>query len=152
MDVKYVNPFLGAILNIFPQFGITDIQKNKLSVKGKQISSKGVMIILGIVGDIKGNVIYVTTNDGARIIASAMMMGMPVEELDEMAQSAIAELTNMLTATAATNLSSDGININISTPALMYGDFTANTYSEKTLCVEMLVNNIPFDINISFEK
>lgn len=151
MDVKFINPFLGSFLSIIPQFGITDIKKNKISVRGKEIISPGVMIILGIIGDVRGNVIYATTNEAAKMIASAMMMGAPVPVLDELAQSAISELTNMLTATAATNFYSQGININISTPTLMYGEFTANTNSDKTICIEMLVNNMPFEINISFE-
>jgi chemotaxis protein CheX len=151
MDVKFINPFLGSFLNIIPQFGLTNIKKNKISVKGKEITSPGVMIILGIIGDVRGNVIYSTTNEAAKMIASAMMMGAPVAELDELAQSAISELTNMLTATAATNFYSEGININISTPTLMYGDFTANTNSDKTICIEMLINDLPFEINISFE-
>lgn len=152
MDVKFINPFIGSFLNIIPQFGITDIKKNKISIKGKELDSPGVMIILGIIGDVRGNVIYATTIEAAKMLASAMMMGAPVNELDDLAQSAISELTNMLTATAATNFYSEGVNINISTPTLMYGDFTANTNSEKTICIEMLVNNLPFEINISFEN
>lgn len=50
-----------------------------------------------------------------------MMMGLPVEELNEMAQSALSELSNMLTANASINFSNIGVNVNISTPTLMYG-------------------------------
>ena len=42
-----------------------------------------------------------------------MMMGMPVTELDEMSQSALSELSNMLTASAATSFSNLGITIDI---------------------------------------
>lgn len=152
MDVKYINPFLQSFLNIVPQFGISNIKKNKLSVKGKEIASSGVIMMVGIVGDIKGNVIYSTTDECAKRLASAMMMGMPVNEFDELAQSAISELSNMLTANAATNFSELGLNINISPPTLIYGDFTANTGCEKTLCIEMLVDDLPFEINVSIEN
>lgn len=151
MDVKYINPFIDAVLNIFPQFGMGDIQKNKISLKGREIQSTGVMIMLGLIGDVKGNVIYSLTEDGAKKIASAMMMGMPVESLDELAQSAISELTNMLTATAATGFSNEGINVNISTPTLVYGDFTATSSADKTFSIEMLINGVSFEINIAFE-
>jgi chemotaxis protein CheX len=152
MDIKFINPFLGAFLNIIPQFGIDNIRKNKIMVKGREIKSPGVMIILGIIGDVRGNVIYSTNLECAKMIASAMMMGAPVTELDELAQSAISELTNMLTATAATNFYGEGINVNISTPTLMYGEFTANTNSDKTICIEMLINEMPFEINVAFEQ
>lgn len=152
MDVKYINPFLQSFVSIMPQLGINNVEKGNLSIKGKVIESPGVIIILGIMGDVRGNVIYTTTIECAKKIASTMMMGMPVNELDEMAQSAISELTNMLTANAAMNFSNEGINIDISTPTLMYGEFTANTSSDKVLCIEMLVDGIPFEINVAIEK
>ncbi|PJI07768.1 MULTISPECIES: chemotaxis protein CheX [Clostridium] len=149
MDVKYINPFLKSFMNVMPQLGLADIKRGKVTVKGNSINSSGVMIIIGIVGDIKGNVMYSTTIDAAKKIASTMMMGMEVTELDEMAQSAVSELTNMLTANAATNFADEDVNIDISTPALMYGDFTASASYGKVLCIEMFVNDMPFEINIS---
>ena len=151
MDVKHINPFLEAFTSVMPQLGLTDVKKNEIMIKGRFIESPGVMIIVGIIGDIKGNVIYATTIDNAKKIASTMMMGMPVDELDELAQSAISELTNMLTANAAINFSNEGININISTPTLMHGEFTANSSSDKVLCVQMLINGMDFEVNLAIE-
>ncbi|MDD7795475.1 chemotaxis protein CheX [Clostridium sp. 'White wine YQ'] len=152
MDVKHINPFLDSFLNVMPQVGLTDVQKKGISLKGRFIESPGVMIILGIMGDIKGNVIYGTSMESAKKIASSMMMGMPVNELDELAQSAISELTNMLTANAAINFSKENIEINISTPTLVHGEFTANSSSDKVVCVEMQVNDMIFEVNIALEK
>lgn len=152
MDVKHINPFLDSFASVMPQLGLMDVKKNGIALKGRFIESPGVMIIVGIMGDIKGNVIYGTTIENAKKIASAMMMGMPVDELGELAQSAISELTNMLTANAAINFSKEDININISTPTLMYGEFTANSSSDKVLCVQMLINDMLFEVNIALEK
>lgn len=151
MDIKYINPFINAFANILPQVGLSNIEKKGLSLKGKYLDSSGVVIIVGIMGDIKGNIIYSTSIENAKKIASAMMMGMPVNELDELAQSAISELTNMLTANAATEFSNINIDINISTPTLIYGNFTANASTDKVICVEMAANDISFDINIALE-
>lgn len=152
MDVKYINPFLNSLANVFPQLGITDIKRGGISVKGKLIESPGVTIIVGIIGDIKGNVIYGTTLDCAKKIASTMMMGMEVKDFDEIAQSAISELTNMLTANAAISFSNEDITIDISTPTLVYGKFTANASTDKVLCIEMLVDGMPFEVNVSIDK
>lgn len=152
MDVKYINPFLDALVNVMPQVGINDIKKGSISVKGKEVDSLGVLIIIGVVGDLKGNIIYGTTMESAKKIASAMMMGAPVKELDEIAQSAISELTNMITANASTLFSEEGINIDISTPTLLYGTFKATASAEKVLCIKMLVNDLPFEVNISIEN
>ena len=151
MDVKYINPFCAALVNIMPQFGFNEIKRGTISIRGKMIKSPGVCIILGIMGDFRGNVIYGVSAKDAQKIASAMMMGMPVIQLDEMALSAISELTNMLTANAATNFSNEGIDIDISTPTLMHGDFTANASSERVLRIEMFVDDMPFEVNISID-
>ena len=152
MDVNYINPILSSFVNVMPQLGLANVEKKGRSLKGRFIESPGVMIIVGIIGDIKGNVIYGISLNDAKKIASTMMMGMPVENFDELAQSAISELTNMLTANVATNFSNDNIIINISTPTLIHGQFTANSSSDKVVCVEMGVNDMVIEVNISMEK
>lgn len=152
MDVKHINPFVESFANVMPQIGFSNIQKGGLSVKGKDFKNSGVIIIVGIVGALKGNVVYSTSIENAKKIASTMMMGMPVAELDDMSQSALSELTNMLTANAATSFSNLGVNIDISTPTLLHGDnISAKMSSDKVLCVQLLADGIPIDINIAFE-
>ncbi len=152
MDVNYINPILNSFASVLPQLGLANVHKKGISLKGRFIQSPGVMIIVGIIGDIRGNIIYGLSLDDAKKIASTMMMGMPVDNFDELAQSAISELTNMLTANVATNFSNDNININISTPTLIHGEFTANANSDKVVCVEMGVNDMIIEVNISMEK
>jgi chemotaxis protein CheX len=153
MDVNLINPFVDSFLNVMPQLGFKEVKKQGISVKGKNIKSSGVMLILGIVGDIKGSIIYSLDVESAKKIASIMMMGFPVAELDDMAQSALSELSNMLTANASTNFAGNGTNINISTPTLMHGnDFEAKMNTDKVLCISILVDNIPIEINIAFDN
>lgn len=136
-----------------PQLGFANVQKGNLSVKGKDLVNSGVIIILGIVGAIKGNVVYVLSMEEAKKIASTMMMGMPVNEFDEMSQSALSELTNMLTANAATSFSVLGIPIDISTPTLLYGEnISVKMSSNQVLCVQLLADEIPIEVNIAFEN
>ena len=106
---------------------------------------------VGIVGEMKGNGVYYLDLENAKKVASTMMMGMPVDEFNEMAQSAISELANMLTANAATFFANIGITVDISTPTLLYGDQVAvKMNSSQILCIQLLADDIPFDINIAF--
>ena len=139
-------------MTIMPQIGMQDVKRLGVSVKDRAIESPGVVIIVGLVGDIKGNIIYGMSNDDAKKIASDMMMGKEVAEFDELAQSAVSELTNMLTATVATNYFEQGINVNISTPTLIYGEFIANASIDKVLCIQMQVNEAIVEVNVSLEK
>lgn len=149
MDVKHINPVIESFENIMPQLGLIRVSKDGVSLKGNLIESPGVIIIIGLIGDVKGNIIYGMCMDDAKKIASTMMMGMPVEDFNEMAQSAISELVNMLTANVATNFSRDNINVDISTPTLIQGKFTANASTDKVICVTMNVDGIKIDANIS---
>lgn len=149
MDVKHINPVIESFVNIMPQLGLSDVTKEGVSLKGNFIESPGVVIIIGLIGDVKGNIIYGISMEDAKKIASTMMMGMPVDEFNEMAQSAISELVNMLTANVATNFSRDNITVDISTPTLIQGTFTANASTDKVICVTMNVNGLKIDANIS---
>ncbi|AKA72445.1 chemotaxis protein CheX [Clostridium scatologenes] len=152
MDVNHVNPFIEAFFNIMPQIGFAKIEKKGV-ILNKEIKSKGIIINLGIVGDAKGNVVYITDIESGKKIASKMMMGMPVNELDDMAQSALSELTNMLTANASINLSEMGVNVNISTPTLLYGeDIQIKMNVDKILCIQLAVDDIPIDVNIALQN
>ena len=109
MDVKYINPFIDSFYNILPQIGFSNVTREEVTVKNS-VESLGILINLGIVGDIKGNIVYNIQGENGKKIASKMMMGLPVEELNEMAQSALSELSNMLTANASINFSNIGVN------------------------------------------
>lgn len=153
MDVKYVNPFIESFTTVMPQLGFASTKKGNLSLKNKDIVYTGVIIIVGLVGAIKGNVVYCIGMEDAKKIASTMMMGMPVDNFDELAQSALSELTNMLTANAATCFSAMDIMIDISTPTLLYGNnVSVKMGSNQVLCIQLIANEIPIDINISFEN
>jgi chemotaxis protein CheX len=152
MDIKHVNPFIESFAIVMPQLGFSNIQKGNLSVKDKELISSGIVIIVGIVGAVKGNIVYTIDVENAKKIASTMMMGMPVDELDEMSKSALAELTNMLTANAATSFSNSGIPIDISTPTLLHGkNMVVDMSSNQVLCIELLADGIAVEVNIAFE-
>ena len=153
MDVRYINPFIESITTVMPQIGFCDVHQGNLSIKGEGITCSGVIMIVGIVGMVKGNVVYSISFENAKKIAATMMMEDSIEELDDMAKSALSELSNMLTANAATFFSNIGITIDISTPSLLYGDnVSINMSSKQVLCVQVFSDDIPIEINIAIEE
>ena len=79
-----------------------------------------------------------------------MMMGMPVEELDSLAQSAISEMSNMVCANACTNFAAAGIaDLDISPPTLLLGkNAKVNLSAPKAIAVEFLADDLTIDIFI----
>ncbi|MBC3899393.1 chemotaxis protein CheX [Acetobacterium malicum] len=152
MDVTIINPFIASITDVMPQLGFENINLKAQKEKSKKIVASGIVLTLGIVGDKKGNVAYAIDTEGAKQIASTMMMGMPVDELDDMAKSAISELSNMLTANAAINFSNDNITVDISPPTMLTGESIELSMSkDQVMCVEFDIDGILIEINVALD-
>jgi len=152
MSREYFSAFPNAVLNIMPQLGIVEVAQEASKACGKNIEASGVACIVGILGDLTGNVIFSMSEEGAKGIASAMMGGMEVLEFDELTQSAISELSNMLAANSCIGLSEMGLNVDISTPTLMQGVFTLSCSYENCACFEMQVGGSRLDVYVSLEQ
>ena len=152
MDVKLVNPFIDAFTTVLPQMGFATPTRTGMSVKEKSATSLGVAVIVGFTKEIRGSVVYNMSEETAKYIASTMMLGMPVESFDEMAQSAISEMSNMLTANAATNLTALGLEVDISTPSLTVGaDFQIKISNEQYLTIMMDVGGHAVEIDVAVQ-
>lgn len=153
MDAKLVNPFVDAFTAVMPQMGFPEPKRLKMGVKAKNAVSLGVSVIVGFTKQIRGNIVYNMNEDTAKFIASTMMMGMPVAEFDAMAQSAISEMSNMLTANAATNLTGMGLEVDISTPSLTIGEnFQVKISDDSYLTVEMDLGGHVVELDIAVEQ
>ncbi len=122
MDVNSINPILKAFAEILPQIGFQDIAKKGISLEGSTLENPGILINIGVMGPLKGAILIGMSIDNAHQFASKMMMGMPVSELDELAQSALAEMGNMVCANACSLFSQTGVvGLDISPPSLLVG-------------------------------
>lgn len=152
MDAKLVNPFIDAVASVMPMMGFPEPKRARMGVNSQVCKSLGVSIIVGFTKGIKGNVVYNMSEETAKHIASTMMMGMPVAEFDAMAQSALSEMSNMLTANAATNLANMGYEVDISTPSLSIGtDFKIKISNENYLVVGMDLGGHELELNIAVQ-
>jgi len=150
VDVNLINPFILAFNHVMKQVGFSEIKSGAMSAKSKDITSSGVILMVGFVGQLQGNIVYVIDAESAKKIASTMMMGMPVNELDSMACSSLSELSNMLSAHAATHLSAMGYVVDISPPGLFQGEnITMTMSSNKVLCILFYADGIPIELNIT---
>ncbi|MDM8534505.1 chemotaxis protein CheX [Clostridiaceae bacterium HSG29] len=121
MKVEYINPFIKASKEVFKMTMNLDLEIGRPYVKKTPFALKDVVLVVGITGEVKGQVIINFEMEIAKKIASKMMMGMEVSELDEMSKSAISELGNMIMGNTATLIANQGIAIDITPPTLMIG-------------------------------
>ncbi len=152
MDIKYINAFINGFLNVTGMMGISGIQRTGLAKREKLRTDNDVNIIIGLVGDIRGNVVLAMHADTACKVASSMMGGMPVEKFDLMPRSAISELANMMAGNSASQLESLGVKVNITPPTLIHGRNMVSLISQvETIVVQFSANEGPIEINIATE-
>jgi chemotaxis protein CheX len=121
MKAEFINPFITAAFMVLNQLGNTSSTKGKLSLKQSPIEGSDVNTIIGVTGDVKGQVLYSMDLDTAMKVSTVMLMGMPVTEFDELCKSAVSELGNMITGNAACELGNNGFNCTITPPTLFMG-------------------------------
>lgn len=127
MKAEHVNPFIISVCKIMKDMCMVDLKIGTPSVRNKDFSSDSSLIRLGLVGQLQGEVILNIERDAALGVVSKMMM-MPVESIDEIGQSAISELGNMVAGNAATVFANNNILIDITPPSYCLGEnYTDNT-------------------------
>lgn len=154
MKVEYINPFIEASLDVINQTTSLKPAIGKLYVKNNSYSCDGVVILIGLTGRITGNVVLSLSKNLALKIASAMMYGMPVHELDEMTKSAIAELANMILGHTANIFYQNNISIDITPPTVLTGENIELTPTKSvTVCIPLNFDmGEALEIDVSYQE
>ncbi|HEX3030500.1 MAG TPA: chemotaxis protein CheX [Clostridia bacterium] len=138
MNIEYINPFIEASQTVLKQIANIDAKLGKVYLKESPYKSDTLAIIVGLTGKIRGQAVFSMNVKVALSIASSMMCGMPVTELDDISKSAISELTNMILGNTATILYNKGVGIEITPPSLVLGDNLQISASKmKTICIPL---------------
>lgn len=152
VNADYINPFLLASTKVLKDMVMLDAKLGKPYINNNlSFSNDSLLIMLGVTGEMKGQVILCFRQDVALDIASKMCM-MPITEMSELAQSAICELCNMILGNAATVFSTKGIRIDITPPTLCQGNVSFSTDYAANICVPVVYeNDKTIEINVSMK-
>ena len=141
LNVEFINPFLIATTAVLKDMCQIDVKVEKPYIKTNEFAEDSILIMIGVTGEMRGQVIIALTVDRACDVASKMMMGMPVDELNDIAISAISELGNMIMGNTATILSTKGIGIDITPPTICRGNISIITSYAKNICIPFSYEN-----------
>lgn len=145
---EHLNPFLISAKQVLQQVCNVDVQFGPISKEDFFVSGEPLFIMLGITGEITGQVCVVMGAETAKDIASRMMMGMPVDALDDMAKSAIGELGNMIMGNAATLLSNSNVLVDITPPTLLVGSAILSSPEMAVIKVPLIYKD--YQMQLSF--
>jgi len=141
MKAEVINPFLESarivieqVIQISPSTGI-------LGIKEIELIDSHIWIQVGMTGQLTGNIIFGLAEQVALKMVSAMMGGYVITEMDEMGQSAISELGNMISGNASTILSNQGVSVDITPPKLMKSE-SMSFLPRRALSIPLLMDGI----------
>lgn len=120
MSVTILNPFVKSAINVLKAELGANVQRGAVRIENEQQSTHDVNVLVGVLGQAHGTVYYGMSIETACQIVGKMM-GQPFEAFDDMAQSGIAELGNVITGLASKGLSEQGYECNITPPQLITG-------------------------------
>jgi len=139
VKVEFINPFIEAASQVLEEIAQLKSERGALRLKNTNEPFRDVCAIIGLVGDVQGQVIYGFDQTTARSVVSKMMMGAEVTEFDEMARSALGELGNIISGKASIGMEELGLMIDLSPPTLVM----AQNVHISTLKIPMIV--VPLD-------
>ena len=142
MNVAYINPFMKACQDIVKEVLNLDFTRGNMYVKQGMHDIGDVLISIGVLGNVKGNFYLNFPRETALSIASIMMSGYPVTELDEITTSAISELSNMIAGHAGMNFANENITIDITPPDItVNSESSRRNYLVQAICVPLTLSN-----------
>lgn len=153
MKAEYINPFIQAAQGVFNTLLNADAKLGKVYLKSSPFSVCDMIIMIGVVGQIRGQVCLELTLDTAEKIVSTMMGGMTDVDMDEIGTSAIAELGNMIMGNTCTIFSKNKINIDITPPTILSGDKIKISNKVATITIPMIIEGYgSININVTAEE
>lgn len=150
MDVKLINPFVVATLEILETMAQTKAKAGQPFVKKDSIARGDVSAIIGMVGDISG-MVSVSFVAKTIIAIASRMLGETITQKDEI-RDAVGEISNMVSGRARCLLEEQGRILQGTLPTVIMGkNHTIFHMSDSpVLAIPFTTDSGDFTIEISF--
>lgn len=118
MDVRYINPFIVAVQNVFATMIELPFKLEKPGIKKDRSPDFEISGIIGLSGSVAGCVVISLKERLALQLASSLMQA-TFDTFDEDVIDAIGEITNMVVGNAKSHFPEDGCTISV--PSIVAG-------------------------------
>lgn len=137
MKAEFVNPFVGSAFQVLQTETKADVGKGNVTIQDSPLVSDEVTVLIGVVGRAQGLVLYGMSEKTAKGLVSSMT-GETITVFDNLAESAVAELGNVITGLASGELERAGYPCKIAPPSVVVGRGTSiSTLSIKRLVIPL---------------
>jgi len=153
MDVKLVNPFINATINVLETMAFMKIDAGKPYLKKDSVAVGDVTGVLGLTGVANGT-ISVTFEEKCILAVVSNMFGETMTELNNEIADAVGELTNMISGQARRELGEMGRVLKAAIPSVITGinhSIIHLTQGPK-IAIPFKTGDGKFTIEVCFEK
>ena len=153
MDVKLVNPFINATINVLETMAFVNVEAGKPYVKRDNVAVGDVSGVLGLTGVANGT-IAVTYEETCILTVVSNMFGETMTELNSEIADAVGELTNMISGQARRELEEMGKVFKAAIPSVVTGrNHSITHYSEgPKIAIPFSTDGGKFTIEVCFER
>ena len=120
MSVQVVNRYAQSALNVISKETGMPVSRGSDIVEGNPYTTEDVTAVIGVSGMLRGS-IYLSMSEPTAIKLISSIIGQDVDELDDLGQSGIAEMANVIAGAAGINLAEEGIATTINPPLVLVG-------------------------------
>jgi chemotaxis protein CheX len=120
MRVQVVNRYVQAALDVISKETQLPVQRGGLLLEGNPYTTEDVTAVIGISGQLSGS-IYLSMAETVSLKLISAILGQDASELDELGQSGIAEMANVIAGTAGIQLADENIETIINPPLVLVG-------------------------------
>ena len=157
LDAKVINSFLQGINSTCGTIFGKSIKTGKIYVKSAQYGTSDVVIFVGVTGAYRGQSVISMSVDTAKELSKRMMVnyGMaPSDELDELAKSALSELSNMIMGSASQYMAKNEYLVDITPPTLIVGMGLqlSNAQEAQNICVPLEIDGYSLEIAVFLKE
>lgn len=118
MAFQHIDSFVRAVHSVMAMMLDPNVETGKPFFNDDPLTKYEIMVLVGVLGDLQGQVICGMDQTTAKKIIG-QMLGVEEPALDDMGKSALSELKNIIVGTSSTNLSEVGYHCNITPPLLL---------------------------------
>lgn len=153
MDVKFVNPFVQAIGNVFRTMVQAEVTVGRPHLKAEPAAPIDVSAIIGLSGDVTGSVVLSFDQESAVTIASKFA-GTDVNPDHPDFADALGELANIVAGNAKKDF--HGYEVNISLPSVIIGEghtvSTSHMAPQLVIPCECPLGNFAVEVSVETEQ
>ena len=120
MDVKLINPFINAILNVLETMAFIRSEPEKPYLKKDNVAKGDISGVVGFTGETNGTV-FITFDESCIVKVVSNMFGEQINEINDDIKDAVGELTNMISGQARKELEEIGKVFQGAIPSVVVG-------------------------------